>query len=90
MSEGGAPVVAITGAASGMGKATAELFAERGATVELIDIAETVSAVASSIGANNAYVGDIADSGFCTRTIDAVVAEHGRCLLYTSPSPRDS
>ena len=70
-------IVAITGAASGMGKATAELFAERGATVELIDVSPDVAEVADSLGVEHAHVGDVRDSAFCT------------CLLYTSPSPRD-
>ena len=71
-------VVAITGAASGMGKATAELFAERGATVELIDVSPDVAEVADSLGVDHAHVGDVRDSAFCTSTIDSIVERHGR------------
>ncbi len=70
-------VVAVTGAASGMGEASARLFAELGATVALIDISESVNAVADSIS-GAAFVGDVAESSFCTETVDSVVAEHGR------------
>lgn len=70
-------VVVVTGAASGMGKASAELFAERGATLELIDVQSSVSAVADELGCR-AHVGSVADSAFCSSTIDAVVAEHGQ------------
>ena len=71
-------VVAVTGAASGMGEATARLFAERGATVALIDVAPSVHGVAESLPAAEAYVGDVRDSAFCTATIDSIVERHGR------------
>jgi len=70
-------VVAVTGAASGMGEASARLFADRGATVAAIDIAETVVAVAEQIG-GDAYRGDLASSAFCRETVDAIAASHGR------------
>ena len=71
-------VVAVTGAASGMGKATAELFRERGAAVELIDVAEGVREVAASLGVDHAYVGDIRDAAFCASTIDSIVERQTR------------
>lgn len=70
-------VVAVTGAASGMGEASARLFAERGATVAAIDISPNVTTVAESIGAT-AYEGNVADSTFCSESIDAIVAEFGK------------
>lgn len=74
-----ASVVAVTGAASGMGEATARLFAEAGATLALIDRdGEGLGRVAAEVGAASTHVGDIADSGFCTATIDAVVEKHRR------------
>ncbi len=70
-------VVAVTGAASGMGEASARLFAERGATVAAIDVSPNVVTVADSIG-GHAYEGSVAESDFCTTTINAIVAEHGK------------
>jgi NAD(P)-dependent dehydrogenase (short-subunit alcohol dehydrogenase family) len=73
-------VVAVTGAASGMGAACARLFAERGANVALIDINdEGVHDVATDIGDNAfGYAGDIVDSGFCDATITSIVEGKGR------------
>ena len=70
-------VVAITGAASGMGEASARLFADAGATVELIDINSAVEDTATELG-GTAHVGTIADSTFCQSTIDSIVERHGR------------
>ena len=55
-------VVAITGAASGMGAASATLFAELGATVAIIDIdAENAASVAARIDTAEPFVGDVGD-----------------------------
>jgi meso-butanediol dehydrogenase/(S,S)-butanediol dehydrogenase/diacetyl reductase len=72
-------VVAITGAASGMGEATARLFGEGGATTALIDRDEEgLARVATEIGTTTTFVGDISDPAFCAAAIDGVVANHGR------------
>jgi len=72
-------VVAVTGAASGMGAASARLFAARGAIVELIDINdEGVHAVAAELDGASAHVGDIGDSGFCDYAVSSIVARRGR------------
>jgi NAD(P)-dependent dehydrogenase (short-subunit alcohol dehydrogenase family) len=56
-------VVAITGAASGIGKATAYAFASRGAAVALLDINKHVMVVAEQIvqsgGRASYYIGDV-------------------------------
>lgn len=71
-------VVAITGAASGMGAASARQFADEGATLALLDIdAQGVAATADAVGAAT-WVGDVADSAFCQSAIDGIVADLGR------------
>lgn len=75
-------VVAITGAASGMGAACARAFAQLGATVAIIDIDEAnAHAVANEIAADDTAlveltIGDIASSKFCTEAIGEIVAKH--------------
>jgi 3-oxoacyl-[acyl-carrier protein] reductase len=70
-------VVLVTGAASGMGRAEALLFADEGATVACVDIDESVAGVADEIvhahGKDRAgwWVLDVADAA----EIDRVVAE---------------
>ena len=72
-------VVAITGAASGMGQATAELFAGAGATLALIDRdADRLAVVASRLENSTSFIGDVADSAFCDQAIDRAVAEFGQ------------
>jgi meso-butanediol dehydrogenase/(S,S)-butanediol dehydrogenase/diacetyl reductase len=72
-------VVAITGAASGMGETTARQFAASGATVVLIDRdLDGVDRVASGLVGASTFVGDVSDSAFCTLAIDGAVAAHGQ------------
>ncbi len=72
-------VVAITGAASGMGAASAREFAARGATVAIIDRDQAgAAAITAEIDTGAPWIGDVSDSGFCTTTIDAIVERHGR------------
>ena len=94
--------VLVTGAASGMGRATARVFAADGANVAVTDIsAEATQAVASEIaasgGAAKAWTLDVTDRYNITDVVNEVAAHFGgldivvnnACLLYTSPSPRD-
>src|SRR5207302_1578975 len=59
-------VCIVTGAASGIGRASAELFAEEGATVVAADLEGT------------AYRVDVGDEEETRALADTVVAEHGR------------
>ncbi len=75
-------VVVVSGAASGMGAASATEFAARGATVVLVDInrvgAQAVADQCRSSGAEVAVIsGDVSDSAFCTEAIDEVVDRFG-------------
>lgn len=73
----------ITGAASGIGKAIAERFAEEGAELLVTDVqADAVEATAASLrerGANvEARVSDVSDPSSVEETIAAAVASFGK------------
>jgi 3-oxoacyl-[acyl-carrier protein] reductase len=76
-------VAVITGAGAGMGKAHAELMAERGAVIIAQDIdgarAEATAAlVRKKGGVADAVACDVADVAALTATLDKVLAKHGR------------
>lgn len=76
-------IVAITGGALGIGRATAQLFAAEGATVALGDVEiEGADAVVKEIvgrGGRAMAVGvDVGDAGQVQALVDRVVAEYGR------------
>jgi NAD(P)-dependent dehydrogenase (short-subunit alcohol dehydrogenase family) len=72
-------VVMITGAASGMGAATAREFAAAGATVLIVDQnRDLAEKVAEAIGAPPPIVGDVGDSGFCNRAVDQAIERYTR------------
>ena len=77
-------VAVVTGAASGMGRATAHLFADEGARVAVVDLgAERVLAVVDEIRSAHGpdsvegYVVDVADLAALHRLVDDVVARFG-------------
>jgi NAD(P)-dependent dehydrogenase (short-subunit alcohol dehydrogenase family) len=78
-------VVIVTGAASGLGEATAELMAAQGATVVLADIQDDLGqAVAQRIGAPASYLHcDVSDEADVAGLVDAAVGAHGRldCMV---------
>lgn len=72
-------VVLVTGAASGMGAATAREFSAAGAKVLIVDRnADLAAQVASEISADPPLIGDISDSSFCQQAVDAAVNRFGR------------
>jgi NAD(P)-dependent dehydrogenase (short-subunit alcohol dehydrogenase family) len=71
--------VLVTGAGSGMGAATARLFAQEGARVTVVDLnSEAAAALAKEIGAGQPIVGDVSNASFCERAVESAVLRHGR------------
>jgi NAD(P)-dependent dehydrogenase (short-subunit alcohol dehydrogenase family) len=73
----------ITGAGSGIGRASAVRFAEEGAVVAVVDRderggRETVETIASRGGRATFYACDVTDAGQVQRTVEAIIAQHGR------------
>ncbi|GAF42321.1 putative oxidoreductase [Rhodococcus wratislaviensis NBRC 100605] len=70
--------VVVTGGGRGIGRATAELFAARGATVRIGDLDRAVAdEAAAAIGAR-AYTVDVASAESWGRFVDAVLADCDR------------
>ncbi|WP_417248645.1 GolD/DthD family dehydrogenase [Celeribacter sp.] len=72
-------VVVVTGAAAGIGLATAEAFANGGASVALLDIDPIVTEVASHIGgAHKGWICDVSNAAEVDRIIAEVATYFGR------------
>lgn len=72
-------VAIITGAAKGIGFATAKRFAEEGAKVMIADISpEAVNAAVGQIPGSEAYVMNVTDRASIQATVDQVMHRHGR------------
>src|SRR5688572_25737791 len=76
-------VAVVTGAGSGIGRATALLFARHGARVAVNDIntdtaADTVAAIIDTGGVASAHVADVGDSASVDSLIDDVVRRYDR------------
>jgi NAD(P)-dependent dehydrogenase (short-subunit alcohol dehydrogenase family) len=76
-------VAIITGAASGMGLAGAQLFAREGATVVMTDVSEEAlqreaAVIRDQGGRATAVVLDVTSPDSWAAVVDQVVAEHGR------------
>jgi NAD(P)-dependent dehydrogenase (short-subunit alcohol dehydrogenase family) len=71
--------VLITGAASGMGAATAREFARRGAQVIMVDRnASLARQVAQEIGTLEPLIGDVSDATFCNEAVERALQRFGR------------
>ncbi len=88
-------IAVITGAASGMGRVAAELFAAEGARVAALDAVDPVDTVAAVAGAGGQAIGlvaDVTDPDATEAAIARVVAEFGGVnVLYNNAgiSPGD-
>src|SRR2546423_3762320 len=76
-------VALVTGAASGMGRATAHLFADEGAHVAVTDLsADTVGAVVREItdagGSAHGWAMDVTDGARVRQVVDEAAARFGR------------
>jgi NAD(P)-dependent dehydrogenase (short-subunit alcohol dehydrogenase family) len=76
-------VAVVTGAGSGLGRATAHRFADEGAAVAALDVAgDAAEKTAAEIGeqgaAAHAYAVDVTDPAAVRRAVDAIAADLGR------------
>ncbi len=73
-------IVTGGGTPDGIGRATARLFAEHGARVAILDLAETDPlGAAADVGSEHlGYICDVRDQAACTTTVDEVAERFGR------------
>ena len=76
-------IAIVTGAGSGIGRASAVLFAKEGAFVALVDrdqtgLQETLTAIDGAKGEASVHVGDVSEAEFAQTTVGDIVARRGR------------
>ena len=72
----------VTGAGSGIGRASAMLFAKEGACVALVDrdgagLQETLAAIEGAKGEASVHVGDVGEADFAQATVGDILARRG-------------
>src|ERR1700687_5520858 len=73
----------VTGAGSGIGRATALLFANEGAVVALVDrdtagLQKTIAIIRDAKGDGSVHVGDVGDAEFAKAAVAEIASRHGR------------
>ena len=70
----------ITGGASGLGRATAEMIVANGGKVAILDLNEDLAkATAEEIGSASAYQVNVTDDASVTAAIEQIHADHPNC-----------
>jgi len=69
-------VVAVTGAASGIGREIARVFAQAGASVATLDINEAALASLADQHSCRPYICDVTDAASISQTIETVASDH--------------
>lgn len=72
-------IAVITGAGSGIGRATAELFAEKGAIVCLLDCnKKSVEKIADELDNASSYYVDVSDYSSICQVVESIIEEKGQ------------
>jgi len=76
-------VAIVTGAASGIGASTAQLFAQEGARVALVDkngeaLEQTAASIRNAGGIVDTYLADVTDGAKVAQTVPEIISKWGR------------
>jgi 3-hydroxybutyrate dehydrogenase len=80
-------IVLVSGAAGGIGRATALKFAKAGALLQLVDrdrhgLEETARLVREAGAPASEYCGDVSESRFVQDVVESVLKDHGRIDIF--------
>jgi 2-keto-3-deoxy-L-fuconate dehydrogenase len=83
----------VTGAGSGIGRASAVLFAKEGAFVALVDrdaagLRQTLAAIEGAKGEASLHVGDVSAADFASAATSDIIAQRGRLDVLMTAAAR--